>query len=187
VRVINGLLIAMVITGCAGGPYPTSSPFYNIPVGTQIVVLKSLVIPADSARVYLQHGKVVTPTERDQYEYNCWFLSWKVKETVQTIEPDNFIVSKVQHTDFYVQYKPLIQLAMSEYSNKYLLAMGGATATEYTTELSIHSDNHPDIRQLVCSYWGDPRSGVHITVPQMKAVLGDIAQIRIKPIQQGDY
>ena len=76
---------------------------------------------------------------------------------------------------------------MSNYSNKYLLAMGGATATEYTTELSIHSDNHPDIRQLVCSYWGDPRSGVHITVPQMQAVLGDIVQIRIKPIQQGDY
>ena len=185
-RITYTILITTVLAACHSGPYLQSSPYFSIPVGSHIVVKQSVTIPAYAGRVYLQNGNVVIAKERDQYHYNCWFLSWKVVATPQFIKPDTFIVTHVQHTDFLVQGLTGIQLA-AKGSTAFDLAMGGATATEYTTELSIHSDQQPDIRRIVCSYWGDPSYGQHITLAQIQAALGDIVQIRIKPITQGDY
>ncbi len=186
-RLIGGLVVAMIISACAGGVSSVSSLNFNIPVGTQIIVKQSIRILPESGRVYIQGGKVVALQERDQYEYYCWFLSWKVNETEQIIMPDTFIVSNVRHTDFYVQHFPETQVAMSDFSGKSLLAWGGATATDYVTELSIHSDQQPDIRRLACSYWGDPALGRHITVPEMQSVLGDLVHIEFLRIKEGNY
>ncbi len=186
-RLIFLLLSIVGIAACAGSSYPVSSVFYNIPVGTHVIVKQSLKILPNSGRVYLQGGKVVTLSELDQYEYNCWFLSWKVNETEQIIAPDKFIVTKVRHTDFLAKSRTTTQLATTESAIGFQMALGGPTATEYTTELTIHSDKHPDIRRLACSYWGDPGYGNHITVPQIQAALGGFVQIKILQLQKGDY
>ncbi len=186
-RIIYGLFMTLIITACTGGGYSESSPYFNIPAGTKIIVKQKLKILPNTGRVYLQYGKVVSPSDRDQYEYNCWFLSWKIKETVQTIEPGTFTVTNTRHTDFLVKSLYDRRLMLASSNEKFNLVSGAATATEYTTELSIFSEKQPDIRRLVCSYWGDPGYGKQITVPEMRAVLGDIVKIKIWQPAEGKH
>jgi hypothetical protein len=189
------VLVAIISTAaaCASGPYPVSSPYYQVPAGTGIELKQTLTITPNSGRVYVQYGKVVTPKERERYHANCWFLSWKVLETPQTIHPDTFIVKGSRKSQDIVQNQSAIKLASLDLqtaagtgfetvSGKGIgfLANASPMAAVFTTTLDIRSDRQPDIRQLACSHWDDVSSGEHLTVEQMQQALGDIARIAIQ-------
>ena len=178
------------LAACVSGPYPISSPFFIIPAGSQIEVNQQLTIPSNSGRVYLQYGKVVSAKEKDRYQPHCWFLSWKVLETPQVIKPDTFTVVSTQKQEDLVQRDLRLKLASNSprASAGIGITIGGTMdplagdaplATEYITQIHIHSDGQPDIRMLECNHWDDPSSGEHLTVEQMQAALGQLATIII--------
>ena len=171
-------IISILLAGCATGPYPVTSPYFRIPEGSRLLLKQSLTIPPNSARVYIQYGKVVTPKEKDQYYAHCWFLSSEVVNTAQIIKPDIFIVTKTQKFEDVVQRQGTYLLA-SLASRSILSSDGGPTAVEYTTRLSIHSANQPNIIQFVCSYWEDPVDAKHLTVAEIQKVLGDMAELKV--------
>lgn len=185
--------LTSMLTACASGPYPVSSPYYQIPTGTVIELNQPLTITPNSGRVYVQYGKVVTPKERERYHANCWFLSWKVLETDQTIQPDTFVVKRSQKDQDIVQNHSAIKLANLDLQIAVgagietgsgngigILANASPMAAIFTTTLDIRSDRQPDIRQFACSHWDDPSGGEHLTVEQMQNTLGNIASIIIK-------
>lgn len=172
--------LAAILIACISDPVPVTSPNYRVPANSHIHLNKTLTILPYSARVYLQYGKVVTPKELDQYYEHCWFLSWKVLETSQTIEPDTFVIIETQQNEDYVKLPTRVQLAAISFRFADTDPGGGPTAIEYLTEFYLHSDKQPDIRRLVCNHWGDPAMGEHLTVAQMQSALGDIAQIKLK-------
>jgi hypothetical protein len=168
----------LCVTACTSSPYPVTSPYYRIPAGSQLVLKQELTIPPNAGRVYIQSGKVVTPKEKDAFYPHCWFLSWDVLDTAQTIKPDTFIVIKTQQLEDLVSNTGPKQTAMNG------LALGflhGSTpmALEYSTEFTIHSESQPRIRRFVCSHWERPDDARHLTVAQMQAVLGNLAEIRL--------
>ena len=169
-----------LLAACASKTYPISSPYYFIPTGSRIELHQTLTIPPNSASLYMQYGKVVTPKERDQYHANCWFLSWKMLETPQTIKPDTFIVTRSVKSQDYVLGSQTVKLA-SNGRNTRIGAVAGDSSPiiEYVTELYIHSDKQPDIRRLACSHWDDPIDDLHLTVEQIQNTLGKIATIEI--------
>ena len=194
---VFGTALTLTIAGCATQQYPITSPYYRIPPGTRIVLNEALIIPPNTARVYLQNGKVVSPGEKDRYQPNCWFLSWKLSETTpQEIHPDTFIVTQTQKNEDYVQNFSKMSVASATVSTEVGVGVGigvGAgnhgmfgpfsgdvpIATEYTTDIYIQSDTQPDIRRLACSHWDDVHTGEHLTVEQMQTALGKIATIQI--------
>jgi len=191
-RIFGTLLPGLMLTACAAQQYPITSPYYQIPTGTRIVLNEALTIPANTARVYLQYGKVVSAKEKDQYQPNCWFLSWKVLETPQVIQPDTFIVIQTQKNEDYVQNILNSKTASASVSTEIGVGIGiGAgkkmdifssdspMAIEYTTQLEIHSESQPDIRRLACSHWDDTQTGQHLTVGKMQSALGKLATILI--------
>lgn len=195
VRIVSSFLFAAItimIYGCASGPYPVTSPYYQIPPGSLLEVKQTLTIPANRARVYLQYGKVITEKQKDRYQPNCWFLSWKLMETQQTIMPDTFTVMRSAKAEDYVQNTSSIKLASRSISVESGIGvsigardgtgvLGGDApmATVFTTQLFIQSEKQPDIRMLECSHWDDPSTGEHLTVQQIQDALGTIVTLRI--------
>lgn len=173
------LFVIMLLTGCTAGPYSVTSPYYRIPAGSRLVLKQTLIIPSNSARIYIQYGKVITPEERDQYYAHCWFLSSKVLDTTQVIAPDTFIVTKTQKYEDDVQIQGTYLLAGLQGAGGMTDSGGSPTAVEYSTQLTIHSDTQPTIRQFVCSYWEDPFDAKHLTVAEIHKILGDIAKIQL--------
>lgn len=193
--VTSNLILAGIVSfmaACASGPYPITSPYYQIPAGSHVEVTRALTIPPESARVYFQHGNVISPSEKDNYQPNCWFLSWKVLEAAQTILPDTFLIKGSQKSQDFVHHLANIKYAsrsgqvnidvgvgIAVGNGMNFLAGDRPVAAEFTTTLQIHSDKQPDIRQLACSHWDDPSSGKDLTVEQMQQALGSYVAIKI--------
>ena len=173
------LFIVLMLSGCQSGPYPESSSYFRIPTGSQLIVKQALTIRANTASVYLQDGKAVTHSQIDQYNAHCWFLSWKVVEQNQVIKPGQFIVTGVRELEEFVYRQGEIYLAGNSRSG--LRGMtNGATAIEYKTELTIHSDEQPDIRKLICNHWEDPADARHLTLAEIRTTLGALVDIKLK-------
>ena len=179
--IIKALILVFfgtLMVSCSSGPYPVTSPYFFIPVGTKLIVHKKITIPANKARVYIQGGKLI-PGQPDQYHGHCWFLSWKVLEREQTIEPGVFTVTGSQKYDDYVNKKSEFQLAAKR-SFTDLQLFDTRTAVKRVTTLKIHSDKQKDIREFSCGYWDSYFDGDHLTVAEIQQVVGGLVEIKLK-------
>jgi hypothetical protein len=171
------LPLLLLLAACNTGPYPVSSPYFQIPAGSKLLLKQELTIPPNAGRVYIQYGKVVTPKEKDNYHAHCWFLSWDVLASAQVIKPDTFIITHSQQQESVVMRQARLQFAMNGFG---LHGDDGAPmALVYSTEMWIHSETQPAIRRFTCSHWEDPLDANHLTVGQMQKVLGQIAEIQL--------
>lgn len=177
-RLLVPMVLLFNLAACNTGPIPVSSPYFQIPAGTKIILKQKLTIPPNAGRVYIQYGKVVTPKEKDNYHAHCWFLSWNVLEHAQTIKPDTFTVLRSQQLEDVVMRQHSLQFAAN--GPRFNMNDGGPMALVYSTEMRIHSDSQTAIRRLVCSHWEDPLDARHLTVAQMQKALGHIAEIQLK-------
>ena len=134
------LITSLIFLGssCATGPFPIESPYYQIPAGSRITLNQVLKIPANSARVYLQHGKIVNEKEKDRYQAHCWFLSWKVLEIAQTIEPDTFIVVRSQKNEDIVQNLNQLNLASNSIGMEIGFGPGLGVAKKASRSTEMH-------------------------------------------------
>jgi len=177
-RILMILAFFLLLAACQTGPYPVTSPYFQIPPGSKLILKQALTIPPNAGRVYIQYGKVVTPKEKDDWHAHCWFLSWDVLETEQKIKPDTFIITHSQQQEDSVMRHTNLQYAMNGglYND-----LGVPTALIYTTEMRIHSDSQSAIRRFACSHWENPSDAKHLTVKQMQQTLGSIVQIQLNP------
>ena len=50
-----------------------------------------------------------------------------------------------------------------------------------TTEVRLFSARQPEVRKLVCGFWGDPALERHLSIAQIRATLGSLASINLAP------
>lgn len=178
------IVIGISLAACSSVPAPVTSPYFQIPAGSKLVLKQTLTIPPHAARVYIQYGKVVTSKQKDNYYAHCWFMSWYVHDTPQTIKPGTFTITRSQkYEDVVLRHQDHMYamngLGMAMYQD------GGPMALVYSTVMDIHSDRQPDIRRFGCGYWEDPKDAHHLTVAQMQKALGNIARIEINTEERG--
>ncbi|MGD8784446.1 MAG: hypothetical protein PVG75_08400 [Thioalkalispiraceae bacterium] len=173
------LIVLLLLSACQSGPYPESSPYYRIPIGSELVVKQVLTIPANQARIYIQSGKLVSYTILDQYQAHCWLLSWQLQDKNQIIQPGKFIITQVRELEEFVSKQGDMLIASNNMAALRDMS-NGATAVEYKTALTIHSDSQPNIRKLVCNHWEDPADARHLTLAEIRTALGDLMEIKIK-------
>ncbi|MDH5446883.1 MAG: hypothetical protein OEY52_15145 [Gammaproteobacteria bacterium] len=173
------VILLLFLASCSSGSYPITSPHYNIPSGSKLVIKEDLVLLPNSGRVYIQYGRVVSTKEVDQYFPHCWLVSWKIYNHPIKIKMGSFNIVGSQKYE--------ISLQNMEYSIEYASASnfllagspGGTTISEYTTTLKIDSSEQQNIREFSCSHWADPIDDDHLTVAQINRTLGKLAELMI--------
>lgn len=176
-RILFGIPV-FFLSACQTGPYPITSPHFDIPAGSHLVLKVPLTIPANMSRIYLQNGNVITPSQKDQYEPHCWFLSWKNMKTPQIIKPDTFIITTSRKVEDYVQRDFL----------RFARVQGGTDSSsgadlpmiEYSTQMSIQSEKQPDIRKFICNHWVQADDARHLTIMEIRTALGNVAELVLK-------
>jgi len=144
------LLVTLLLAGCEamlGQKYDVDSEYFHIPAGSQLILNRSLDIPAGSAHVLLQHGKVVSGA--DQYAVNC-------ECEVRTLGP-----GKVQPGTF--------SILRTERSHEWI---SQPNILRFYRVLHLRSTEQPDVLKLVCQDWDGPLFGRNISIPEIREAVG---------------
>lgn len=173
-------LCALLMLGCESAPVDRErSTAFVIPTGSTLVLHQPLTIPAETASILIQDGKVAKGRKVRQYHPHCRLEVLDRMQQPQTVQPDTFVAVKV--TDFYeiVQAEPA-QVAQLDGANKPIILAHDASATwNYITEIRLESARQPNVLRLQCMQWNAPPNDDYVTVGQIRAALGDIMTLEL--------
>lgn len=174
---MGGLLILTFIALCSCATkleVNLASPYFNAFAGSKLVLLQSIEIPAETASVYIQDGKVKTFNDINRYSAYCNFEVNTRMEVRQTVKADEFKI--IRHRQDYHQvssggatrYVSLVQMDDDA---------GGAMAIVYETVLYLKSDKQPDVLRMTCSRWDDPHVGNYLTVAEIQQTINGLFRL----------
>lgn len=171
---VTSLLLAACTPAAVRDP---ASPFYQVPVGSQIILHQPLEIRPGHTRVFIQRGEVTRFKDLDQYWPHCNFEVRYLLQEPQQIVPDRFTVERVQQGQTEIVGRPHVQVAALN-----LLAFsrdgGGPPSVARYYDLWLSSEQQPDVMRLRCFDAMDdlPRANLP-RYRDIEATLGAIATI----------
>jgi hypothetical protein len=179
------LSVVAFLAACQTADYEgnENSPYYLIPVGSTLTLTRTVTIPAEQVAVYLQGGEVVPAGRTNQYYPHCKFELFHRRDTGQTVQPDDFeIIKVVQETSDSVALDSL-QLAQMSAGIGLNVGMdhGGASLQTYRTRLMLRSAKQPDVYLLSCGQSAYPSEGQHVSIMEIRKVLGKIFTLQLAP------
>ena len=167
------LIISILILGCfacANQPVNQEPPAYQVIKSGQVLQLnENLLIPPESATVYLQNGAITQGNKIDQWSPNCRIVVERITENERTIQPDEFVVTGIRYERTYAANKPVMYASLFDTAES-----GLPIAEEFVIYLALKSDKQPFVKTLVCKHWEDPHNGYHLTMQQIKQALGNL-------------
>lgn len=154
--------------------------YYLPPSGSQVVVKQRLEIPPGMTRVYLQHGKVIAKSARNDYAVNCNFEINTLGDAPRFIEPGIFTITRSQRrTDSIVGLEPL-HVASLNLAGSMMERDDGPPLQFEEVRMSLASTPPTDVRELACrGVMTFPAEIVPPTLAEMRRALGDYAEIRV--------
>jgi len=170
----------LLILGCESTPVDReSSTAFKIPAGTKLVVNQELIIPAETASILIQDGKVAAGKKVRHYHPHCRLEVRDRKEQPQSVQPDTFVAVKV--LDFYevVLARPLQVAQLGTTDQGIMVAQDASPSFNYITELRLESESQPNVSRLQCMKWNVPPDSDYVTVEEIRAVLGDLMTIEL--------
>lgn len=173
-RPIGFLMLLLTLTACQAtvvGDETSSS--YPPPVGSRFTLKQALTVPADSAHVTLQKGRVVNLRELDLYRPACNLYLKTVRDTGQTVAPDEFVVKRAYRVTTFVAHAGFVRAVGLSGQD------GGPTVLLYRTTLDLESQRQPQVRRLVCERWDHPALGNHLSINEIRQALGDIMTLTL--------
>jgi hypothetical protein len=147
------VLVTTLLAACQSNAVrDPASPWYRIPAGSKLVLLKPVTIPPGSAHVKFQGGRALGAGGVGQHEVWCRLNVNGLSEQPRTVQPDSFTITRTSSDEDWVTLR---------------------VTKEYTRTLFLESGNQPGVRTLTCSVWDDPLYGTDISLPQIEHALGD--------------
>ncbi len=171
------VLLALSLTACSQQYLVHDDPDYpyNLPPpGSTLVVKKPISIPAGEVRVFLQHGELFRKSDFDRYKPSCSLELRKLADVPREIQPDNFIVSKVQRVmqEVVRNGQPAVGLV------KVVLDEGGKPMVVHGYHLWLGSDKQPDVMRMTCrGYFNDINRAEPPSLNDVTRSLGDYAEL----------
>jgi hypothetical protein len=166
--------LLVLLSACTGTPSRTG--FYDSPLlpGDEVEILREIVVPAERARVYLQHGSITGYAGSDQYAPFCYFLLRDPLPVEQVISPGVLTVEKVWLNQTSVALDAPVRLASA-------LSFGGGNQSVMAWQFHITLQTASQARMiLVCSGAFDvPATAEPIRLPEVREALGDYAEVRV--------
>jgi hypothetical protein len=147
---------------------------YNLPpVGSKVVLMQRVAIEPGTTRTFLQRGMPMPLGDFDRYRANCNLEVDGLSDRVQQIEPDTFVVKKVQRLTTEVVRKPepkpsLIPVELDR----------GSPIVTHGYHLWLSSEKQPDVMRLTCRGAFDDLSRAEPpSIDEIREALGEIAQL----------
>jgi hypothetical protein len=129
--------------------YDINSQFYKIPPGSKLVLNRPLDIPAGRAHVVIQSGR--SGAGANEYAVNCQFEVRMLGPG--RVQPDTFTITWAEMSREWVSQPNIMR---------------------FYRILHLQSAAQPDVLKLMCQDWDGPMLGRNISIPEMRAALGDV-------------
>jgi len=173
---------ALFVTGCQTVSYQgnENSPYYVVPADSRLVLEHELTISGDHAAAYIQGGQVRSYRDVNPYYPYCKFEVRTRQDTAQTIQPDDFAVTRAfQETPPTVQNEPQRFDGRARLVRVSAQDSEGVSATVFATTMWLRSDRQPDVSRMTCAQWGYPPLDGHLSIAQIRKTLAGLFTLKI--------
>jgi hypothetical protein len=148
---------------------------YNLPpVGSKIVLRQQVTIEPGTTRTFLQRGRLMALGDFNRYRANCNFEVQNLSDELQRIEPDTFIIKKVQRlmTEVVRHYTHQPGFIPVEYADP------GSPLVTHGYHLWFSSEKQPDVMRMTCRGAFDDLSRAEPpSIEEIGEALGEIAEL----------
>ncbi len=179
------MLLPLMISACQTDTrLPISSAYFQIPVGSHLVLNQPLEIPPTSATVRLQFGTIVSRFKTQDFEPVCVFESRIVGEVAQRIEPDRFEIIRVRRDDntSSAQVTPLAGLIKVSSGGD-----AGGGRRYYKTEMFLRSAKQPQILVMTCQHAREAGATLFelrpLTMEEIRQALGGYFTLQLAGVE----
>lgn len=179
-RRLLAMLLVPLLSACAQTALVNNDPDYpyNLPpVGSTLTLNRAVSVPAGEVRVFLQHGEVFRKSDFDRYEPSCSLELRKLADVPRSIEPDQFIVTKVQRL--------MQQVVENRQPRGGLMKVGfddggGKPMVVHGYHLWLGSDNQPDVMRMTCrGFFDDINRAEPPSLNDVMKSLGGFAELKL--------
>ncbi|MES9830456.1 MAG: hypothetical protein ABW201_19560 [Candidatus Thiodiazotropha sp.] len=150
---------------------------YNLPpVGSKLVLMQEVAIEPGTTRTFLQRGRTTTLGDFNRYRANCNFEVENLSDKVQRIEPDIFIIKKVQRliTEVVRQYNRRSGTIDVEFGDP------GSPMVTQGYHLWLSSEKQPDVMRMTCrGSFDDLSRSEPPSINEIREALGNIAELML--------
>ncbi|MCW8890858.1 MAG: hypothetical protein OQL20_09395 [Sedimenticola sp.] len=172
----------LFLIGCSQQPVrDRTSAFYQVPAGSELTLHVAVQIEPGHTRRFLQRGVVTDHSDLDQYHPSCNFEVRDLKQEPQHINPDSFVVTRVQLGHSQIVANSMIQLAGW---NSPLRRLGlsarerGEPLVAHFYHLWLSSSQQPNVMRLTCyGAMADFSESLRPTFSEITAALGSLATL----------
>ncbi|NJD34146.1 MAG: hypothetical protein FIA96_04815 [Betaproteobacteria bacterium] len=182
-----------VVAGCTQISVTTdaSSPYYQLPSNTTVIVRQTVTIPPGTAHVIIQDGRIVFANHLRRYYPYCEIEVNDVIEAEQQIRPGRFAAARIiyQQKTYGAERPPVLLAANTIAGNEndgrigtVLLAHhnDGPSFVLNEVRLGLQSAEQPNVRELRCAGgWAFPTSVAFPTLREIDLALGALISIEI--------
>ncbi|MGD2138530.1 MAG: hypothetical protein PVF08_09755 [Gammaproteobacteria bacterium] len=141
-------VMILVLSGCnTAQTRDVNSPFYKVPIGSEIILNKDLEIPEGQAHINLQDGMATTAV--GNYNVSCTFNVRNLGPS--TIKAGTFTIRETGPGQEWVSQPSIMR---------------------FYRQFRFTEDSQPDVMSFVCQDWDGPMLGRPISVPEMEKAVG---------------
>ena len=147
-------LTILTLAGCnTAQTRDVNSPFYKVPIGSEIILNKDLNIPEGQAHINLQDG--IATTAVGNYNVSCTFNVRNLGPS--TIKAGTFTIRETSPGQEWVSRPDIMR---------------------FYREFRFTANTQPDVMNFVCQDWDGPMTGRPISVPEMEKAVGEYVSFR---------
>jgi hypothetical protein len=178
---LTPLAVTILIAACQpaylkGGQPNPDSPYFDIPVDSELVLHKDVTLPPYQKDLFFQNGKVSDYAGVNKWHPYCALSVHAKTQVPQIVKADSFVVEKVGR-----QF--LFQLAAADFQVAQLDRGGGFQQWQVlATVMEISSDRQPGVVQMTCAAWGLPQDMSNVTLNTIRKALGEAATLKVADI-----
>jgi hypothetical protein len=172
---IIAVFFAALAGGCASVPQGEEASWFEAQPGSTLTLHREVVVPAYTARAYIQNGRLEPFPEINRYHPHCTLETWAVKGEPRTIKPGEFAIEKVR--------RGIGQGVDRGGFRKVRLRFvdDGAPSPElWATEFFLRSPAQPDVYRLTCQHLEDPSMlPRYLTLGEIRRTLGGLMTLTL--------
>ncbi|MEW8037403.1 MAG: hypothetical protein AB2817_15170 [Candidatus Thiodiazotropha sp.] len=147
---------------------------YNLPpIGSKLVLVERVAIEPGTTRTFLQRGRQMSLGDFDRYRANCNFEVGRLSDEVQQIEPDTFVIKRVQRLTTEVVRNP-------DHRPRFIAAEFDPSSPIVTHgyHLWLSSEKQPDVMRVTCRGAFDDLSRAEPpSIDEIREALGEIVEL----------
>lgn len=174
---LSAVFIALLLVSCQSvQPYDENSRYYQVPVDSRLILHKQVSIDANLARAYFQYGKQINKKHIEKYQPHCYLLLSTLSENEQLIQPDTFIINKVER-DFIVSTDQQRYASIG-------MNLFDTSLVEYVNIYHLASNSQPNVLSLNCLQWSDSSDRLYLTIGEVRQALGQYFSLQLAGIEK---